>query len=68
MAKYDYKCENCGLETEMDIPIAEYDKLKDKQECPACQHTPMTRVLSWQGGVTLCAGMYGIDGKKGWTN
>lgn len=63
---YDFKCSLCGAEAEIDIPMKEYDEKKDKQVCALCSGK-MERVMGWKGGVTLCAGMYGIDGKKGWT-
>lgn len=65
MAKYDFKCKNCGMQAEIDIPMSTYEQEKDKQVCANCSGK-MERVFVWNGGVTLCSGMYGIDGKNGW--
>lgn len=62
---YDFKCEVCEKEVELNIPMDEYSEVKDKQTCDC--GGKLTRIQGWQGGVTLCSGMYGIDGKKGWT-
>lgn len=45
---YEFKCPACKKELEIDIPMKDYDKEKDKQLCPEC-NSKITRVLSWKG-------------------
>lgn len=65
MANYTFICEKCRKEIEIEIPMAEYTEQKDKQVCKKCG-SKLKRKIEWGGGVKLCAGMYGIDGSKGW--
>ncbi len=58
MATYDYHCEKCNKDFELEISINDYDKVKDKQTCSNCG-SKLTRVLSWKG---FAIG----DGKSGW--
>lgn len=67
MAKYDFQCTKCQKTEEKSIPMADYDKEKNKQVCSECG-APSVRVWQTQLGVTLCDGMYGIDGKSGWNS
>ena len=51
---YRFRCPYCNYTTEIDIPIAEYDKLKDKQICPVCyavdsNQVLLKRVIEWTG-------------------
>ena len=51
---YRFSCPSCDYVTEIDIPIAEYDKQKDKQICPVCyavdsNQVLLKRVLEWTG-------------------
>ena len=62
--KYEFECELCKTQAEIDIPMNEYEDLKDKQSCPRCSGK-MKRILAWQGCASLCSGMYGIDNKSG---
>ena len=62
---YDFKCESCGTETQVDIPMSEYTEQKDKQVCTC--GGKLVRIMGWNGTVSLCEGCYGIDSGKGWT-
>lgn len=51
---YKFRCPSCKYVTEIDIPIAEYDELKNKQICPVCyavdsNNVLMKRVIEWTG-------------------
>lgn len=51
---YKFRCPSCNYTTEIDIPIAEYDNLKDKQICPVCyavdsNQVLLKRVIEWTG-------------------
>lgn len=48
---YKFACPECKKTFEIDIPMAEYDYLKDKQLCPVCHssHVPLKRVIEWNG-------------------
>lgn len=51
---YKFSCPSCNYITEIDIPIAEYDKQKDKQLCPVCyavdsNQVLLKRVIEWTG-------------------
>lgn len=62
---YDYKCERCDKDFEVEISINEYDKLKDKQFCPECK-SKMTRVLSWEGFAVNIGGYSETGGIAKW--
>ena len=61
---YNFKCESCNKVHEVEIPISDYDKEKEKQVCPICK-CKMKRVLEWQG--IAMGGGDGWCGKKGGT-
>lgn len=63
---YTFKCTECPNEEEIDIPMNEIKEQSQKQICSKCGKQ-MERVWQPWGGTTLCSGMYGIDGKSGWT-
>lgn len=65
--RYDFKCNKCKKIVEVSFPMSDYDKEKDKQFCPDCKEK-MERVYEANVGVSLCTGMYGIDGKSGWNS
>ena len=48
---YKFYCKACNMEHELDIPIAKYMDLKDKQKCPYCKKK-LERVLEWSGVAT----------------
>ena len=48
---YKFYCKACDMEHELDIPIAKYMDLKDKQKCPYCKKK-LERVLEWSGVAT----------------
>ena len=45
--KYRFRCTKCGSESERDIPLDEYDRLKHEQKCECGEK--MERVIEWQG-------------------
>lgn len=52
--KYKFKCPECKKTFDIDIPMVEYDSLKDKQICPVClaldsNHVLLKRVIEWNG-------------------
>lgn len=48
---YKFRCPTCDMEHELDIPIAKYMDLKDKQRCPFCKKK-LERVIEWSGVAT----------------
>lgn len=36
MATYIFECKECEKQEEKDIPMSEYDKLKNEQKCSKC--------------------------------
>lgn len=42
---YDFRCDHCDLEQEVEIALEDYDRLKDKQICPIC-YRQMQRKIS----------------------
>lgn len=62
---YSFVCKKCNKIVEVDIPMYKYTEVKDKQKCPDC-NSILVRKIEWNGSASLCEGMYGIDGKKGW--
>ena len=52
--KYAFQCPTCNKTFDIDIPMAEYDNLKDKQLCPVClaldsNQVLLKRVIEWNG-------------------
>jgi len=46
---YRFFCEYCNNnDIEIDIPMNDYDKLKDKQVCPEC-NGKIKRFIEWNG-------------------
>lgn len=43
--RYDFRCDSCGNETELDVPL---DSRDNNQVCPKCNGL-MKRILSWNG-------------------
>lgn len=64
---YTFKCTKCNKEEEKDIPMNEIKEQSQNQTCSVCG-AKAERVWQPWGGTTLCEGMYGIDGKNGWTS
>lgn len=62
---YRFYCKACDMEHELDIPIAKYMDLKDKQRCLFCKKK-LERVIEWSGVATGSGdGWYGrSDGGK----
>ena len=42
---YEFKCETCNHEFEIQCMVSEYDKYK-KQSCPKCKSKKVNRVIS----------------------
>jgi predicted nucleic acid-binding Zn ribbon protein len=53
---YRFICtdKNCGCEEEKNIPVADYDREKEKQICSNCG-AKMQRVIEW-GGIATGSG------------
>ena len=49
--QYTFTCSKCNKEEQKEIPINEYDTLKDKQVCSKCG-SKMTRKIEWGGAAT----------------
>lgn len=52
--KYKFACPTCNRTFDIDIPMAEYVNLKDKQLCPVClaldsNQVLLKRVIEWNG-------------------
>ena len=52
--KYAFQCPTCNKTFDIDIPMTEYDSLKDKQLCPVCyalnsNQVLLKRVIEWDG-------------------
>ena len=55
--KYSFRCPTCNRTFDIDIPMTEYDSLKDKQLCPVClaldsNQVILKRVIEWNGIAT----------------
>lgn len=68
---YKFACPSCNYNTEIDIPMSDYDKQKNSQICPVCfavdsNQVIMQRVLEWNGIATGSgSGWFGrSDGSK----
>lgn len=48
---YNFCCQKCKKEFEIDIPMKDYDKEKNNQVCPEC-NSKLSRVIEWQGIAT----------------
>ena len=58
---YTFKCSDCGKVQEVEIAIKDYDKEKDKQECPC--GGKLKRVIEWNGiAEGSGAGWFGARG------
>ncbi len=44
MPMYEYKCLDCGKESELNLSMGEHDRGSVK--CPACQSTRMEQLIS----------------------
>jgi putative FmdB family regulatory protein len=44
MPTYEYKCLDCGKETELSLSISEHDR--GKITCPGCKNTHMEQLIS----------------------
>ena len=44
MPTYEYKCLDCGKESELNLSIREHER--GKISCPACQGTHMEQLIS----------------------
>lgn len=62
---YDFDCIICKKEIEVEIPISNYDKEKDKQKCPVC-NSILKRKLEWKGPATINGGYEAIGGRAKW--
>lgn len=54
---YRFRCPICHKTFDIDIPMAEYGNLKDKQICPVCyavdsNQVLLERVIEWDGIAT----------------
>jgi len=50
MPTYEYRCDACEEHFEKLLPIARY---REPQDCPACGHTPATKLVSGGSGFIL---------------
>ena len=55
---YSFKCKKCHKQHDIDIKMADYDKEKNYQVCPAC-NGKLERVIEWQEIATS-------SNNKGW--
>jgi len=60
---YNFGCQKCKKEFEIDIPMKDYDKEKNNQVCPECKGK-LQRILEWKGvatgkGAGWCGNSYG---------
>lgn len=62
---YKFYCKACDMEHDLDIPIAKYMDLKDKQRCPYCRKK-LERVLEWTGTATINGGYEAVAGRAKW--
>lgn len=55
--RYVFKCEKCGIQEDREIPITQYDELKNKQFCKCGEK--MVRVFTpISGTLYKCGGFY----------
>lgn len=66
MAHYNFKCTKCDNIDEKEILMNDIKVEQEKQTCSKCGAKSERLWETW-AGTTLCSGMYGIDGNKGWT-
>lgn len=62
---YTFRCPECLKEFPIEIPINEYDKLKNSQRCYYCGG-PLKRVIEWTGPATINGGYEAVAGKAKW--
>jgi putative FmdB family regulatory protein len=60
MALFDFHCENCGREFEVERPLGATGAVK----CPHCSSTKTTKVFSAAGIVFKGSGFYVTDSKS----
>lgn len=62
---YTFECQKCKYKEEVEIPMSEYDKEKNKQLCKNCGNpAPMIRVFEPIGlTVYNCRGFYDTDSR-----
>lgn len=48
---YAFSCPLCNRGFDIEIPIADYDKMKNVQTCPDCNCT-LNRKIEWNGIAT----------------
>lgn len=63
--KYLFNCLKCGCDEEKEIPIADYDKLKNYQVCSNCGGD-MKRVIEWEGLASNLGGYSEVAGMANW--
>lgn len=60
---YNFICDNCGKEFEIDIPVQQYDEQKDKQVCKECG-SHLQRKIEWHG-IAIGSGQGWCGNSKG---
>lgn len=62
---YHFKCIKCGTDVMRDIPMDEYDTVKDKQTCNNCGNR-LERVIEWNGPAKNLGGYSDVAGNANW--
>lgn len=62
---YQFYCDACKKDFDVDIPIAEYDVEKTNQTCPICKG-PIRRVIIWNGPASINGGYEAEAGRAKW--
>ena len=62
---YSFKCKKCHKQHDIDIKMADYDKEKDNQICPAC-NGKLERVIEWEGVASHLGGYSDVGGMATW--
>ena len=60
---YKFRCQKCKKLHQVDIKMADYDKVKNNQICPECKGK-LQRIIEWKGvasgkGDGWCGNSYG---------
>jgi putative FmdB family regulatory protein len=62
---YKFRCQKCNKLHQVDIKMADYDKEKNNQICPAC-NGKLERVIEWEGVASHLGGYSDVGGMATW--
>lgn len=62
---YLFKCPDCGSQRNIEIPISDYDEMKNRQQCSNCGSI-LKRVIEFEGSIGGTGGYDAIVGRADW--